>query len=317
MERLRDAREVLCHTFIVGEPACDNLKNPQEIMRISLSVILALAVCTVIASGLLVSWWVALAVGLLFLGSVGYVEKIFNVEVPKKPRILFLVIFVFLSLGSLIYSQYKEKVGEKASRASKGQIADLTKKESDLRHKIQQNEGDLESAKRQIADLTEKNDHLQQQSKEAQDAAAVAKAETKAFAEYGKVATYTFNGLQQSGQFLSPFTPVSKWTEGYLTVRNNKYWFKCTPDSIRHYQDLINESPKFPFPYLALSQCLLRIGDSSWGKYASKAQAILRKTTKIPLHSKDHDGWLEQVTKLLDPAQMKNVVVEGKIHKSE
>jgi hypothetical protein len=246
-------------------------------MRISLSIILASAISVVLTAGLLVSWWTALAVGLLLLGSVGYVEKILRFEVPKTLRILFLIIFVLLSLGSLIYSQYKENVGEQASKAAKGQIVDLTKKESGLRDQVQQNEGDLESAKGQIAELTQKTRYLQQQSKEAQDAAAAAKAETKAFTEYGEVATYTFYGLQKSGQWLSPFTPVSKWTEDYLTVRNNEYWFKCTPDSIRHYQDLINEYPKFPFPYLALSQCFQRTGDSLWKDYATNPSSAVQK----------------------------------------
>jgi len=256
-------------------------------------------------------------VGLVLLGAVGFVEKIFSVEFSKNLRILFITIFISFSVGNLFYSHYKENSVNLKLQTGKEQIADLTKKEADLRQKLHQTEGDLGSAKGQIADLTEKNRHLQQDVKEAHDAAAAAKAETDALTEYGEVATYTFYGLQQSGQFLSPFTPVSKWTEGYLTVSNNKYLFKCTTDAIKHYKDLIIKCPKFPFPYLALSGCLLKHGDPSWRHYAIEAQTIMKQTTKTPLHSKDHDGWLAQVNKFLDPAQMNSVVVEEEIHKSE
>jgi hypothetical protein len=34
LERLLDAGEVLCHPFIVGELACSNLKNRQEILSL-------------------------------------------------------------------------------------------------------------------------------------------------------------------------------------------------------------------------------------------------------------------------------------------
>jgi hypothetical protein len=131
------------------------------------------------------------------------------------------------------------------------------------------------------------------------------------------VATYNFGGYQQSGQWLSPFTPVSKWTNGYLTVRDGVYTFDCSQNSMDYYENIIKKCPKFPFPYLALSQCLLNRKDPSWKEYAAKAQSILNKTTEIPLHSQDHDGWLEQVNKILDPTQINSVLSPRKKHESE
>jgi hypothetical protein len=126
--------------------------------------------------------------------------------------------------------------------------------------------------------------------------------------EYGEVATYNFDGYQKSGRFLFPSTPLSNWNKGYLTKRDGMYLFNCSQDSIEHYKDVINKHPSFPFPYIALSGCLYKKNDPSWKEYAVKAQTILRKTTKIPLHSADHDGWLINIEKFLDPLQTESVI---------
>jgi hypothetical protein len=254
-----------------------------------LIILILFIICILVVLYLLFSWWIALTVGLLIIGTIGYLEKIFNIEIPKILRILLLSLFILLSVSNLIYSKYKE---------------------NSIRQELQNAKDATALYKGQISNIIENNSNLQKKLKEAQD-------NINALSEYGEVSTYTFYGDQQSGQWLSPFTPVSKWTEGYLTVTNNLYYFKRTPDAIRHYKDLIKKCPKFPFPYLALSQSLKNNGDPSWKQYAIKAQSIMRKTTKIPLHSKDHDGWLEQVNKILDPNQMNSVIIRGNIHKSE
>ena len=293
-------------------------------MKSHLKILIVLTICALIVVSLLFSWWISFVVGLLILGTIGYVEKIFNIEIPNKIRILLLCLFIFLSVGNLIYSNFKERSlnwklqqTKEVGEFSKGQITDLAEKERDLRQQLQKAENSTTLAKAQISDLIENNRILQQQLKEAQDNATSARNEINDLAEYGEVSTYTFHGYQESGLMLSPFTPASKWTDGYLTISNNIYLFKCTPDAIEHYKVLINKCPKFPFPYLALAGCLLNNEDPSWRQYAIKAQSIMKKTTKIPLHCKAHDGWLEQVNRLLDPNQMKSVFVKGGLQKSE
>lgn len=245
-------------------------------------------VCALLAVGIFVSWWLAFSIGLTILGTLGHVERIFKIKWSKKWTIFLFVLFLLLSVAYITTNFTRSKQAENDLGVAKKQVASVIEKERELRQKLQQAEEVAATAKEQLADLS----------------------------EYGEVATYTYSGYQQSGKFVL-FTPVSKWAEGYLTVSNNNYLFKCSPDAIEYYEGLINKYPKFPFPYLALSGCLLGNRDPSWKQYAIKAQSIMRKTTKIPLHCKDHDRWLEQVNKILDPNQLDSVFIKGKIHKSE
>ena len=255
---------------------------------------------------LLLSRWTALTIGLLILGAVGYCEKIFNIEITKKIRITLLIIFLTLSIVNIFYAYFKEyNANQKIQQANDD--AEMAKKQAvDLYKKEQR-------AQIQIANLIKKDQELNQQLGEAEKSAKTAKKQINDLSDYGEVATYNFDGLQKSGQWLSPFTPVNKWAQGYLTVTDNNYLFNCKPDAMKHYQEIINKYPKFPFPYLALSGCLLKNQDPSWKKYAMKAKSILEITTKIPLHSKDHDGWLKQVNKILDPTQIKDVYTHGEV----
>jgi hypothetical protein len=257
---------------------------------LTIPAILAI-LCVILVSCAYLSWSLPLAIGLLVLGGLGYVERILNLNFSRTWLLFLLVSFVTVFAGNYVYSLFKEhslnqrlETAEGTTTSAVRQIDTLERKQHDLTEKLRLAEEDAAQAKKQIADLS----------------------------EYGDVATYDFYGYQQSGQFLSPFTPVAKWGEGYLTVRDGVYFFTCGPDSMAHYEDIIGKCPKFPFAYLAVSGCLLGKKDPSWKKYAEMAQEILQKTTKIPLHCQDHDGWLEQVNKILDPAQLDKVFVSEK-----
>ncbi len=125
--------------------------------------------------------------------------------------------------------------------------------------------------------------------------------------EYGDVATYTFNGYQKFGVIAFPCTPVVNWNVGHIINENNFYHSECSADDLQYYINIIAKCTKFPFPYIAVSLCLLANHDHTWKTYALKAKSILEITTTIPLHCKDHDGWLVQINKLLDPAQRNSV----------
>jgi cell division protein FtsL len=277
-------------------------------------------ICLLFILSLLFSRWIALTIGLIILGAFGYIEKIFNTEITKRIRITLLSIFIILSAGNIFYAYYKEyntnqkvQQAKEAAEIAKKQVVDLSKKEQHLRQKLYEVENANSIAQSHIANLIEKDRNLHQQLEEAENSAKAAKKQINDLSDYGEVATYTFDGYQQSGLFLSPFTPVSKWAYGYLTVSNNNYLFNCNPDAMKHYKEIINKYPKFPFPYLALSGCLLKNQDPSWKKYAMKAKSILEITTIIPLHCEAHDGWLKQVNKILDPNQINNVFINGGI----
>lgn len=226
-----------------------------------ISILIVYAIIVIITViGAICSYTMALAVGIFIIGAIGYMEKIFSVELPRATRLILFSLLSVLFIFNSLYTYNKDKMANE---------------------KVLNAENSALQAREQISSLT----------------------------EYGEIATYTFKGLQQSGQFLSPFTPVSKWTEGYLNVENNQYYFSCTNDAIEHYNNLIDTFPRFPFPYLALSGCLRKNNDASWRDYAIKARSILEKTTMIPLHCKEHDGWLEQINKLLDPNKINEVLI--------
>jgi cell division protein FtsB len=253
--------------------------------------LIIIILCILLAIGIFVEWWLAVSTGLLILGTLGHVERIFNVKWSKKWSILFLLLFILFSGWNIKRSWHAEDT------------AATTEK------KINNLNGENKGQKGQIANLTKENEERRKEVEQAKNDVAAAKEELVNLSEYGEVATYTFKGYQQSGLFLSPFTPVSKWTDGYLTIREGDYFFNCSQDSINHYKNIIEKYPKFPFAYIALSRCLLDRKDSSWRQYAVKAQSILRKTTKIPIHCKEHDGWLEQVNKILDPTRLNSVLI--------
>lgn len=130
--------------------------------------------------------------------------------------------------------------------------------------------------------------------------------------EYGLVAKYCFSGLELQGRTLYPFTPVANWSDGYLRIENNIYHFTCSEDSLKHYKKIIEKEPKFPFPYIAVAQCLYSRNDPEWRTWAEKAESILEITTQVHTRSIDHDRWLVQIKKLLDPSLENSVIKKGK-----
>jgi hypothetical protein len=264
-------------------PVASAQEKEKYICIVAMSSVIAIA----LVLGFIVSWWLALATGLIVLGAFGYAGKILNVNWPRKWMTALSALFIVLSAVQTIHDRDTLKALREAEYSvglGNMQIAELAQTERDLQKKLRQ----------------------------AESAHATARDQVTYVAEYGQVATYTFDGYQQSGQSLSPFTPVSRWTRGRLRVHDGAYFFDCSPNSVSHYENLIRKCPQFPFPYLALSQCVLNKGDPSWRGHAADAQAILSKTTKLPLHSRDHELWLESVNKLLDPTQMAGVLVTGK-----
>jgi hypothetical protein len=290
--RLCEAHKRLHRSALDHRPTIEGrrrgpLSSVQEKKRYICIVAMSFVIAVALALGFVVSWWLALAAGLLVLGAFGYAEKVLNINWPRRWMTALSVLFIVLSAVQIIHDRNTLKAlreAEYSAGMDNMLIAELAQKERDLQKKLLQTETAHATARDQVTYV----------------------------AEYGQVATYTFDGYQQSGQALSPFTPVSRWTKGHLRVHDGTYFFDCSSGSVRHYENLIRKSPQFPFPYLALSQCLLNKGDPSWRGHAADAQAILSKTTKLPLHSRDHDLWLEGANKLLDPAQMAGILVSGK-----
>ena len=79
-------------------------------------ILIIVIICAPFALGIFVSWWLALSIGLIILGTLGYVERIFNIKLPRKWSLLFLLLFILLSVGNIIRSNHSENVVTEAKK---------------------------------------------------------------------------------------------------------------------------------------------------------------------------------------------------------
>lgn len=76
------------------------------------------------------SWWV-LFLGLLVLGSLGYIEKILNLNWSSRAQIFLLLGFIAFSVTQIIVSQYKESELNKQIQSGKQRVIELEEELSD------------------------------------------------------------------------------------------------------------------------------------------------------------------------------------------
>jgi hypothetical protein len=114
------------------------------------SIILIIAIVSaLLALCVFVPWWLAFPLGLLILGTLAYVERIFEIKWPKKLIILFFLLFIIFSSGNII----KSKRSEDANEITKQEISTLSKEKEDLRKDLKQAKENTEASKEQITDL--------------------------------------------------------------------------------------------------------------------------------------------------------------------
>lgn len=95
-------------------------------------------------------------------------------------------------------------------------------------------------------------------------------------------------------------TGISGIIEPALTKKNDKVSFKCDDESLKRYEQAIQEYPHFPFSYCGMAECLRIRGDPKWKEYASKAISIFKITTKIDGHDKSHEEAMKQLLRYLN-----------------
>lgn len=123
----------------------------------------------------------------------------------------------------------------------------------------------------------------------------------KEISAFYEVASWTLEGKLKlwNGQFVD--SPVAGWTDNYYLKRNGEaHRWECGSVALFHYREIMEQYPKFPFPYYVVSQCLKMKGEPSWEEYAKKGLAIVEKTTQVSGHVSDHDTVLAELQSLLD-----------------
>jgi hypothetical protein len=85
----------------------------------------------------------------------------------------------------------------------------------------------------------------------------------------------------------------------YIDTGNDPAHFKLGREFEPRYRAVIDQFPRFPFGYFALTESLRNRGDPTWREYAEKAVTILEKTTSIEGHEQSHDQALKILRRYL------------------
>jgi len=83
--------------------------------------------------------------------------------------------------------------------------------------------------------------------------------------------------------------------EGTYSVANGQIFMKRDSKAEQRYITIIEEYPNFPFGYYYLALCHRERGDDEWRLHAQHALDILKNTTQIDGHSKNHDEVLNKI----------------------
>lgn len=210
-------------------------------------------------------WLFVIPIGLLIIGCIGFLEKIFNFEMPTGLRYILLIAFIIFSISQMIKSYKREE-------ESRSQIQSLTDNECKL----------WETAQKAEIASTE----------------AIQKQE---LLEYQDISLFNVIG-NKSGKVMGiPFipTPINNWSVPYIVRSKDEIDFKCSPESIDACELVIKKIPLYPFSYYFLAKCQKEQNDKKWQANAQKARDILKRTTTITGHHGDHDIVLKQITLIL------------------
>jgi cell division protein FtsB len=119
--------------------------------------------------------------------------------------------------------------------------------------------------------------------------------------EYIDVATWMWDGRIRLWDSQVANSPVAGWAKTFRQKRvSGKPQWKCGSTALFHYREMVEEYPKYPFPYYVLAKCLHAKGEKSWKEYARNGVSILEKTTRISGHASDHDDILAELQALLE-----------------
>ena len=242
-------------------------------------ILFLMIICGAFVLCVYIQWQLVLTVGLVILGSLGYLEKITKVELSQKIRVSLFILFVALSMGQAIYSHLKE---------------------DNLNNKMNQANENTTNAKEQIQALVGSERELRERTRLAEDAALKAKQDAD-FLRYQDVALYNAIGNKSGAWNGIPFvkTPINDWSQHFITRDNGKIQFACNSDSIDACNSVIKKVPLYPFSYYFLAKCLKERQDPGWKGHALTAKQIFSKTVILPGHHTDHDLVSKGVAEIL------------------
>ena len=84
------------------------------------------------------------------------------------------------------------------------------------------------------------------------------------------------------------------------SIEGSQIVMKRGLEAEQRYREIIDKFPKFPFGYYFLAFCLRERGDDEWRFHARQAVKILRMTTQVDGHSRNHDEVLNKISSWLE-----------------
>lgn len=119
--------------------------------------------------------------------------------------------------------------------------------------------------------------------------------------KYSYVARYGYYGGENLiGLGLATDSKLYNLMEPTYYTENNLFYYRCGEPHESTYLQVIKEFPDFPFSYFALASCKKQRNESDWNYYAKRALEIVKWTTTIGGHKKEHDSiinYLEDILK--------------------
>ena len=114
--------------------------------------------------------------------------------------------------------------------------------------------------------------------------------------DYASVARLNLFGLEHTYAYPLKFeTELSNLMEKAIYVKSNQVLFYVNDSAIQWLTIAIEKYPKFPFSYYAMFEILLRMNKKKCLEYAYNCIEILKITTTIEGHHKQHDDALKQL----------------------
>ena len=93
---------------------------------------------------------------------------------------------------------------------------------------------------------------------------------------------------------------LTRLLEDMYTINDNQIIMRRGPEAEQRYREVIQKFPKFPFGHYFLALCLREHGDNEWKDRAFHAVEVLKITTQIESHNKNHDEVLERISAWLE-----------------
>jgi hypothetical protein len=234
----------------------------------------------------------------------GILGVILSIKVPDAAhRVRWYIALLCFGVAISVFTGWQQS----RSRASHNEeIEQLNRKIDKLGSKVATNEGVKKLLDPFTVMAKQRFPFVQQDEalKKLADQMISQRAQLHAISHYSSIAKLNMIGL--TGTVKPPLeeeTDIHKMLAGTYTIVNDRATVSCDATSIQKLKQVTTTYPDFPFSYYFLARCLKQSGSVDWKRYAAQAVEILKYTTMIDAHHRNHDDILRELKEDLAGAQ--------------